>query len=31
MTTLQRLSGLRARLYALAPILILALAACHKR
>ena len=31
MNTLQRLNGLRARLYTLAPILVLALAACHKR
>jgi len=30
MNTLQRLRGLRVRLYAAAPLLIMALAACHK-
>jgi hypothetical protein len=30
MTTPPRLRGLRVRLYAVAPILIMALAACHK-
>ena len=31
MNTMPRLSGLRARLYALAPVLMMALAACHKK
>jgi hypothetical protein len=30
MNRLKRLSGLRVRLYAVAPLLIMALAACHK-
>ncbi len=30
MNTLQRLYALRVRLYALAPLLLTALAACHK-
>ncbi len=30
MDTLQRLCGLRVRLYALAPLLAMAMAACHK-
>ena len=31
MNTLRILNGLRARAYALAPLLLLALAACHKK
>jgi hypothetical protein len=31
MKTFRRLSGLRVRAYALAPVLVLALAACHKK
>ena len=31
MNTLRILSGLRARVHALAPLLLLALAACHKK